>query len=113
MPGSGRPFQKGHAKLGGRKPGQPNHLTQLLKDTILEAATRAGKGDIVAYLERQAEENPVAFLGLLGRVLPLQLQNDRDTPVPITSVTYCIVDTREQADDLLALPRQAKGRLDG
>ena len=72
------PFRPGKLKTGGRKPGQPNHLTQLLKDTILEAATRAGKGDIVAYLERQAEENPVAFLSLLGRVLPLQLQTDRD-----------------------------------
>ena len=72
------PFRPGKLKTGGRKPGQPNHLTQLLKDTILEAATRAGKGDIVAYLERQAEENPVAFLGLLGRVLPLQIRGDSD-----------------------------------
>ena len=43
-----------------------NKTTALLKDAILVAAERAGKGDIVAYLERQAEENPVAFLGLLG-----------------------------------------------
>ena len=110
MPGSGRPFQKGHAKLGGRKPGQPNRSTQLLKDTILDAAQRAGKGDIVAYLERQAEENPVAFLALLGRVLPLQVQNDRDNPVAITSVTYHIVDTREQAEmiELSALTNGTK-----
>jgi hypothetical protein len=25
------------------------------------------------YLLRQAEENPIAFMGLIGRVLPLQL----------------------------------------
>ena len=103
-------FKPGDPKQGGRKAGTPNKRTALLKDCILETAERAGKGDIVAYLERQAEENPVAFLGLLGRVLPLQLQNDRDTPVPITSVTYCIVDTREQADmiELSALTNGTK-----
>ena len=129
MPGSGRPFQKGHAKLGGRKPGQPNHSTQLLKDTILEAATRAGEGDIVAYLERQAEENPVAFLSLLGRVLPLQLQGDSDRPLVISRVEYVIVDPKEPQPDrsgegqitdaqrdrdrALAPPRQAQTGLDG
>ena len=110
MPGSGRPFQKGHAKLGGRKPGQPNHPTQLLKDTILEAATRAGKGDIVAYLERQAEENPVAFLGLLGRVLPLQLQGDSDNPLVISRVEYVIVDPKEPNHDQAHLLAQQPQR---
>ena len=95
MPGSGRPFQKGHAKLGGRKPGQLNHSTQLLKDAILAAAEKAGKGDIVAYLERQAEENPVAFMSLLGRVLPFQRQGDSDRPLVISRVEYVIVDPKE------------------
>ena len=91
-------FAPGHAEVGGRKKGVTNKRTALLKDAVLVAAERAGKGDIVAYLERQAEENPVAFLALLGRVLPLQLQNDRDTPVTITEVVHLVVDTREQAD---------------
>ena len=111
MPGSGRPFQKGHAKLGGRKPGQPNHSTQLLKDTILEAATRAGKGDIVTYLERQAEENPVAFLSLLGRVLPLQLQGDSDRPLVISRVEYVIVDPKEPNHDQAHLLAQQPRRI--
>jgi hypothetical protein len=29
----------------------------------------------VEYLARQAELNPVAFMGLVGRVLPMQLQS--------------------------------------
>ena len=74
-------ISEGPCQVGRTQARSPNHSTQLLKDTILEAATRAGKGDIVAYLERQAEENPVAFLGLLGRVLPLQLQGDSDRPL--------------------------------
>ena len=92
------PFRPGKLKTGGRKPGQPNHSTQLLKDAILQAATEEGGGNIVAYLRQQAREQPAAFMSLLSKVLPLQLQNDRDTPVAITSVTYHIVDTREQAE---------------
>ena len=30
----------------------------------------------VDYLARQAEENPVAFMGLIGRVLPLQVTGE-------------------------------------
>lgn len=37
---------------------------------ILGALSDVGGRD---YLARQAEENPVAFLGLVGKVLPLQL----------------------------------------
>ena len=125
----GRPFELGKPKTGGRKQGVTNKTTALLKDAVLFAAERAGKGDIVAYLERQAEENPVAFLGLLGRVLPLQLQNDRDHPGVIRQVNYIITDPKEpqpgrsgdgqitdaqrDRDRALALPRQAQGRVDG
>jgi hypothetical protein len=37
---------------------------------ILKALDGAGGVD---YLQRQAEENPTAFLTLVGKVLPLQL----------------------------------------
>lgn len=34
------------------------------------------------YLARQAEQNPVAFMSLIGRVLPLQLANaDGSNPI--------------------------------
>ena len=87
MPGSGGPFQKGHAKLGRRKPGLPNHSTQLLKDAILQAATEEGGGDLVAFLRQQAREQPGPFLGLLGRVLPLQLASDSTDRGTITEVS--------------------------
>jgi hypothetical protein len=53
----------------------------LLKDAILKAATDAGDGDLSAYLLQQANGNPTAFLGLLGKVLPLQMASDSDNPV--------------------------------
>jgi len=57
----------------GRPKGSPNKTTALLKDAILQAATDAGDGDMAAYLEKQARENPGPFLSLLGKVLPMQV----------------------------------------
>jgi len=63
----------------GRSKGTPNKTTRLLKDAILMAAERAGgPGGLTAYLERQADENPVAFMSLLSKVLPTQLAADGD-----------------------------------
>jgi hypothetical protein len=54
-------------KTGGRKKGTPNKLTGDLKAMIMTAVERAGGVD---YLERMAVENSSAFLALLGKVLP-------------------------------------------
>jgi hypothetical protein len=59
----------------GRPKGATNKNSKLLKDAILEAAERAGgKRGMVAYLEEQAKENPTAFMTLMGKVLPMQVQ---------------------------------------
>jgi hypothetical protein len=60
-------------KTGGRKAGTPNKVTGALKDMILGALDNAGG---MAYLEAQAQQNPNAFLTLVGKVLPLQLGAD-------------------------------------
>ncbi|WP_024896871.1 hypothetical protein [Brucella rhizosphaerae] len=69
----------------GRPKGAVNKTTALLKDAILTAATQAGdktgKDGLVSYLTQQAEENPVAFMGLLGKVLPLQIAGDPNQPL--------------------------------
>jgi hypothetical protein len=75
------PVKKTKCNLPGAGPGRPkgvpNKNTALLKDAILEAAHKAGDKDgMVGYLVKQAEKNPVAFMGLLGRVLPLQIVAD-------------------------------------
>ena len=66
----------------GRKKGTPNKTTALLKDAILKAAKQAGNkvGDegLVSYLVQQAEENPNAFMPLLGKVLPMQVNGAGD-----------------------------------
>lgn len=66
----------------GRPKGSPNKTTALLKDAILAAAEKAGdEAGMIGYLEKQAKDNPTAFLSLLGRVLPLQLASDPDEPL--------------------------------
>ena len=48
-----------------------------------------------AYLERQAEENPTAFLTLIGKVLPTTLSGDAENPLKVfTQVAYVIVDPK-------------------
>lgn len=58
-------------RRGGRRKGTPNKTTGALKDMILEALNQSGG---VGYLIQQADEEPKAFMALLGRVLPMQLQ---------------------------------------
>lgn len=62
---------KGHKKAGGRQKGTPNRINADIKEMIVIALNCAGG---VQYLERQAKENPVAFMGLVGKVLPMQVQ---------------------------------------
>jgi len=88
-------------KTGGRKKGTPNKTTALLKDAIIEAATAAGnKEGLVGYLTRQADENPAAFMTLLGKVLPMQVTGENGGPVKTTTrVELIAVSTRDNTSD--------------
>ncbi|MGO9770726.1 MAG: hypothetical protein ACLPSW_14465 [Roseiarcus sp.] len=67
---------KGHRVPGsGRKPGVPNKFTRDVKEAIIQAANKAGgKEGLTGFLAKQAAENPRAFLALLGKVIPLQIE---------------------------------------
>ena len=69
-------------KTGGRQKGTPNKITHDLKEMVVKALHKAGG---VAYLARQAEANPSAFLALVGRVLPLQVGDVGDGPILIVT----------------------------
>jgi len=57
---------KGHTLNPSGRHG-PNRATIEIRKMIHEALDEAGG---VAYLTAQAHENPVAFMGLLGKVIP-------------------------------------------
>jgi hypothetical protein len=54
----------------GRQKGVPNKMTAEVKQMILDALEGVGG---VSYLMEQAKEKPVAFMTLVGKVLPLQV----------------------------------------
>jgi hypothetical protein len=54
----------------GRPKGVPNKMTAEVKQMILAALEQAGG---VEYLARQADDKPAAFLALVGKVMPLQV----------------------------------------
>jgi hypothetical protein len=87
----------------GRPKGAKNKTTRALKEAILLAAENVGRIDedvevsekghaikrrwatgedgLVGYLEGLATNEPVAYAGLLGRVLPMTVAGDSNNPV--------------------------------
>lgn len=59
-------------RRGGRQKGVPNKLTRTIKQAIEQAFEEAGGA---AYLVQMAEEQPTAFMTLLGKVLPTQMEH--------------------------------------
>jgi hypothetical protein len=86
----------------GRPKGVPNKLTRDVKEMILVALNKAGGEN---YLLKQANENPSAFLTLVGKVLPLQVAGAEDGPIKITVIRYDDVET--------GVPREDGSYVDG
>lgn len=65
----------------GRKKGVPNKITTDLKEMILGALAKSGGQN---YLYKQSKENPVAFMGLIGKVLPMTVNGNVAGKLTIT-----------------------------
>lgn len=65
---------------GGSRKGSPNKNTKAIKDMILGALAAKGGQE---WLESQMDSNPTAFMTLLGKVLPTQIQGDASAPLII------------------------------
>ena len=63
---------------GGSRKGRPNKTTAAVKDMILAALDDVGGQ---AYLAEQANKQPVAFMALLGRIMPTQVTTDSKDPM--------------------------------
>lgn len=68
---------------GGSRKGVPNKTTGAIKDMILTALSNAGGAE---YLERRANDprTAAAFLGLVGKVLPLQVSGEGGGPIGLS-----------------------------
>jgi hypothetical protein len=78
-------FKPGQKKAGGRKAGTPNKTTVQLKQAILDAFQQVGGA---RYLAEIAQDNPGAFCTLLGKVLPMDIQNTDGSLKP-TIIRIC------------------------
>lgn len=78
-------FKKGQKSGPGRPKGTTNKVTKELKDMILGALDESGGVD---YLVERANDprTAAAFLGLVGKVLPMTVQG----PAPDGSHTFTV-----------------------
>lgn len=97
-------FQKGNnANPKGRGKGVQNKVNQDVREMINKALSNAGG---VKYLTEQAEKNPVAFMALVARILPKEMN------VNVTAVTQDLVDVMQKRRDQLAEMRDVTDVID-
>lgn len=94
---------------GGRQKGTPNRLPALLKDALIEAATRVGmskeipnygaRDGVVNYLTHQALTNSQSFLPLLGKVLPLELDTNGAPLMVVDNFEFHVIDGSKDGTD--------------
>lgn len=72
-------------KTGGRKRGVVNIITADVKAMVLDSLDQVGG---VEYLKARSADQPVAYMQLIGKVLPLQLTGKDGTPLaaPILNI---------------------------
>lgn len=84
---------KGQPKTGGgSRKGVPNKATKELKDMILGALDQVGGQQ---YLVDQAIENPTAFMSLVSKVLPKDINATTTGEMKVTILTGLPLNTNE------------------
>jgi hypothetical protein len=73
----------------GRPGGVPNSDVKAIRDMVAEALKQAGGVD---YLVMQAYLNPTAFMGLVGKTMPLKLTTEDGAPITLVVVQKEYVD---------------------
>ena len=82
-------------RRGGRQKGTPNKISAQLKDMVLGALDDVGGQQ---YLARMSQDQPAAFMALLGRVLPTTLASR----VEVVQRTTMVDERAAEADRYLA-----------
>lgn len=65
----------------GRVKGTPNKITKTIKEALELSFENVGGAE---YLAQMAFQEPVAYMGLLGKVLPTQVKLSTDKPIEVT-----------------------------
>lgn len=87
-------FKKGQKSGPGRPKGVQNKVTTELKGMILEALDQAGGVDYLLACANN-EKTKGAFLSLIGKVLPMTIAGDKDSPLhAIVRIERIVVDPK-------------------
>jgi hypothetical protein len=86
-------------KRRGRPKGAKNKTGLLVKEAILLAAEQTGENGrgregTVGFLKRLARREPKAFAQLLGRLIPVQVENDPEPPEQVHRHYHSVSDIR-------------------
>jgi hypothetical protein len=76
---------------GGSRKGVPNKLTSDVRAMILTALHDAGGAK---YLQKQANDNPAAFMTLVGKTLPKEITGPDGKPIFPTSIKIELVSAK-------------------
>lgn len=75
---------KGGARAGaGRPKGSLDKGNAMIRELIVEALDNLGGAQ---YLENTARSHPAAFLSLLGKVMPVQLEGANGGPIQVSRI---------------------------
>jgi hypothetical protein len=85
-------FKPGHVKYGGRPVGGANKIVRQLKEAVITAAelegyNGEGQDKLIGFLRMVARRDLRSFCSLLGRVIPVQMQEEQTRDVRV-EVTY-------------------------
>ena len=90
-------FSRGGNGGPGRPAGRLNKVNADIKAMIVEALSAVGG---VTYLKAQAAENPTAFLGLVGKVLPKEVHIDLSARIAAMSTEEKMSEAQRMAVEL-------------
>ena len=71
-------------KVGGRAKGTPNKVTKAVKEALIESFDEVGGKD---YLINMAREYPVAYMSLLGKIIPTEMKSTVEGGISVTITT--------------------------
>lgn len=81
----------------GRPKGVVNKVSKEVKEMVAEALDKAGGVD---YLVEQAEKNPKAFMSLVGRIVPLQVNAAHSGSIAVDRVA-----AKAEVEEIFGPPR--------
>lgn len=82
------PFEKGHAKVGGRKKGVPNKSTVAVMEAVRRALDAAHKDGAEGYLLQLACDDPKTFMGAVNKLIPTAVETKVEVEQTVTVRRY-------------------------